>query len=98
MGAAFWLAGRWLPAGYASPGATDSLVDIFGQALTVGSLVKLVGTITSMSGSDSHFDDITFRPIFPQGGLASNSAPTTKIAMDTFSAHPLQLIKVGDHL
>lgn len=96
----FWLSGRWLPPGYASPGSSDSMTDIYGQAITVGSLVKLVGVVTAVQPSDPHFQDITFRPIFPQSGLVEPAAGVfpQNIPVKVFQAHPLQLIKVGDRL
>ena len=93
-----WLSGRWIPAGYAAPAsAGDSLSDIFGQTLAVGTMVKLIGTITAINPMDPHFQDITITPQFPQSGLVSPEAGVfpQNIPVKSYQFHPLQLMKVG---
>ena len=96
-----WLYGAALPAGYPStvtiPG--DSPVDIAGNALSVGMLVKLVGTIVAINSLDPHFQDITIAAQFPQSKLVS---PATGLSPQNvpapnkqFQFHPLMLLKVG---
>jgi hypothetical protein len=95
----FWLFGKWLPAGYpaavTSPG--DASVDIFGQTISIGSLVKLVGVVTALNPLDPHFQDIVFTPLFPQSPFVTNTvgvAPQQQ-PLVSVKCHPLQLIMVG---
>ena len=94
-----WLSGRWLPSGYPAPVTTpgDTLKDIFGNTISVGSMVKLIGTVTAMNPMDPHFQDITIKPYFPQSVFVTNEAgvfPQNQPSA-TFQAHPLQLMVVG---
>ena len=93
-----WLSGRWIPSGYSSPAAAgDSLSDIYGQTLAVGSIVKMIGTVTAVNPMDPHFQDITVTPMFPQSGLVAPEAGVfpQNIPSKSYSFHPLQLMKVG---
>lgn len=98
----FWLFGKWLPTlniGVAtSPG--DPALDIFGQTITVGSKVKLIGTVTKIDPLDAHFQDVTFTPDYPQSLIVQNQQGVQPQQQPIVSvkAHPLQLVKVGSSL
>ena len=101
--ASMWLTGRWLPTGYPM-GATvvgEPMVDIFGQAITVGSKVKLIGTVTAVNPLSNHFHDITFVPDYPNNTIVENQVagniPLTSPIVSV-RCHPLQLVKVGSSL
>ena len=97
-----WLSGRWLPALYPSPVTApgNAMVDIFGQAIVVGSMVKLIGKVTAINPSDPHFQDITFTPLFPQSGLVAPESGVfpQNIPVKVYQAHPLQLVVGGTSL
>jgi len=93
-----WLSGKWLPTGYgisSSPG--DALKDIFGQTISVGSMVKLIGTVTAMNPTDPHFQDITITPAFPQSSVVAPEAGVfpQNIPVKSYQFHPLQLMVLG---
>ena len=99
--AAFWLSGRWLPSGYVSPPLVgNSLMDIFGTAIAVGSMVKLVGKVTSVDANSHHFQDIEVTPSYPQSNLVEPSSGKfpQNVPVTTYRFHPLQLIVEGGSL
>ena len=69
--AAFWNGGNWIPNGY--PAATsapgDVMTDIYGQTLTVGSLVKFIGIVTALDPLSAHFQDIEVSSYFPKSSF-----------------------------
>ena len=86
-----WLSGRWLGAAAASPTTPqNSLTDIYGCAIAVGTTVKFVGKVTAVNASSSHFKDITVVPVFPSDPSAVANAATAT----TYQFHPLQLVVV----
>lgn len=96
-----WLSGRWLPSQYVSPnGVNDSLTDIFGQAITVGSKVKLIGTVVSLNPSDPHFQDVVISPDYPQRGVIDPQSGVfpQNIPVKQYTFHPLQLVVVKGSL
>jgi hypothetical protein len=100
----FWLFGKWIPTGYnPAPSVNvpgDPMKDVFGQTITVGSKVKLIGTVTAIDPMDAHFQDITFVPDYPQSFLVENQqgvSPTQR-PIKSVKAHPLQLVVVGSSL
>ena len=96
-----WLTGRWIPTGYGGlTPVSDSMVDIYGSTLTVGSWVKLIGVVTALNPSDPHFQDITVTPVFPQSGLVSPQAGVFPLSspVKSYQFHPLQLMKLGTTL
>jgi hypothetical protein len=89
-----WMAGRWLPSGYVTPGINDAMVDVFGQAITVGATVKLICKVIALNPSNTHFQDVTLKPIYPDSALVENECgvyPQNIPSKVTF-AHPLQLV------
>lgn len=98
--AAMWLSGRWIPTGYSPlPGVTspgDLMVDIFGNTITVGSMVALCGTVTALEPSNAHFQDVTFVPQFPQSLNVFNTQGVNpqQQMIASVKCHPLQLIAV----
>lgn len=101
----FWTYGKWIPNGYnpnPSPSAPgDVMQDIFGQSLVVGSMVKLIGTITSVDPLSAHFADVTFVPQYPQAPAAIpgvNGGIFPQNQLTSVKVHPLQLVKVGSWL
>ena len=56
----FWMQGTWL-----GPLVGSSPQDIYGNVITVGSYVKMVGVVTAINLSDPHFGEIQVTPIHP---------------------------------
>jgi hypothetical protein len=99
--ASMWLSGWWLPSGYVNPALVgNSLTDIFGTTIAVGSMVKLVGKVISVDNLSHHFHDIEVAPSYPQSNLVEPEAgqfPQT-VPVKTYRFHPLQLIVEGGSL
>jgi hypothetical protein len=95
IAADFWLHGNWPPNIAGSPtGGAELMKDVYGQTITVGSLVKLVGTVVALNPSDPHFQDVVITLNFPQAAPFPPS-PTTQgvfVAAPVVAFHPLQLI------
>ena len=97
----FWLQGTW-----SSPLVGSANQDIYGTAITVGSYVKLVGIVTAVNLTDSHYGEIQVTPIHPgavgpfipdvQTGQPSQSpnfpVSNPQIASAPFGFHPKQLV------
>lgn len=69
--AMFELAGAW-PATTIGP---PPVRDINGVAITVGSTVKLVGLVTAINPTSTHFMEVTFQPIYPAANNLSPGLP-----------------------
>jgi hypothetical protein len=95
-----WLQGRWFIVPPATGGYSK---DIFGQSITVGSKVKLVGTVVSLNPNDTHFQGIAIYPDYPSpdgpvpGAVVNPVAGESPLQQPSPVYHfdPLQLIKVG---
>jgi len=97
-----WMMGMWTP--HFTPGiAGDTATDIYGTAISVGSVVKLVGIVTAIHLNDPHFSDVVVMPIHPNGQAQVMDSgggnpqsrdipvPNQLLSKKRYGFHPLQL-------
>ena len=77
LGLMQWLTGTvWLADGP----LYDQMRDVDGVAITVGATVKLVGTVSAINGTNTHYQDVTIYLLHPNGigpvaGVVLHAAP-----------------------
>ena len=62
---AMTLADFLLNGGWTGPAVGTGNQDIYGSTITVGSYVKMVGLVTAINLTDSHFGEIQVTPVHP---------------------------------
>lgn len=83
MGLFQWMNALWTKLAF-PPAAGEYLIDVNGVTITLGSTVKLVGTVVSLDAVAPHFDGVGIKLLHPTG--------TGSIVGETFFVDPAQVV------